>query len=99
MNRLLSGELAAAVGVEGIGAVLLDIRGILRSVEDVIGRIVDEQGSDPFRLFGQDGDRGGIDGVGGVRLAFRAVDGCISRGIDEHFGPHRANDRDDLVWN
>jgi len=57
MNRLLSRELAAAVGVEGIGAVPLDIRCILRSIEDVIGRIVDEQGLDTLCLVGQDGDR------------------------------------------
>src|SRR5437660_6515640 len=99
VNRLLSGELAAAVGAEGVGAVLLDIRRIFRSVEDVIGRIVEEQRSDPLRLFGQDGDRGGIDVVSGVRFAFRTVDSRISRRIDEHFGPNRANDRDDPVWN
>ena len=60
---------------------------------------MDEQGLDTLCLVGQDGDRSGVDSVGSVRLALRAVDCRIGCGIDEHFGPHRANNRDDPIWN
>src|SRR5438552_17628285 len=55
MNRPLSRELAAAVGVERIRAVLLDMWRIFRSIEDVIGRLVDKQRLSPLRFLGQDG--------------------------------------------
>src|SRR2546428_3342235 len=58
MDRLLSRELAAAVSVEGIGAVLLDIWRIFRSIEDVIGRIMDKQRLSALRFLGQDGHGG-----------------------------------------
>jgi hypothetical protein len=60
---------------------------------------MDEQGLGTLCLVGQDGDRSGVDSVGSVRLALCAVDCRISCGIDEHFGPHRANDRYDPIWN
>ncbi len=58
---------------------------------------MNEQRLDTLRLVGQDGDGSGVDGVGGVRLAFRAVDCRISCGIDDDFWPHRPNDRNDPI--
>src|SRR5712691_10629423 len=87
-DRLLARELTAAVGVERIREVLLEIRRVLGPVEHVIGRVVEEQGSRALRFFGENGYGYGVDRLGGIPFGFRLIDRGVRRGIDEHIGPY-----------
>src|SRR5205823_1783174 len=53
-DRLLAVQLAAPVDIERKCRRLLGVRRRSETVEYIIGRVVDEDGVEPFRFFGED---------------------------------------------
>ena len=82
-NGLLAIELAAPVDIERKCRRLLGVRHRSETVEYIIGGVVDKDGIEPFRFFGENAGRTRIDRFREGGLAFGLVDGGIRRGIDD----------------
>src|ERR1700720_3647443 len=72
-NRLFACEFCSAVRVEWIWWICLDVRSLLRAVEDIVGREVKEHGTDLFRFPSKQSRCFGIDGERIRLIGFRCV--------------------------
>ncbi len=87
MRLLLAGKLGAAIGVNRVRRVGLDIRLALRAVEDFVGADVDERGA---RVAAGEGDVAGAEAVDAIRqvgVVFAAAGVGESGGVDDDVGP------------
>ncbi|MCY1373074.1 hypothetical protein D9M69_603240 [compost metagenome] len=86
-DRLLARELGGAVDVAGVGGVGFRV-GLPRcAVEDIVGRIMDEQGIRGSGMAGEGGDRQSVY-LGRLRLlGFGQVHRGVGRGVDDRIGP------------
>jgi hypothetical protein len=82
----LAGELAAAVDIEGVGGVGLDVGRGFGAVEDVVGGEVYEDGAEGFGFGGEDFRCGGVEGEGEVGFGLGLVDGGVGGGVDDPAG-------------
>ena len=96
LHGALAGELAAPVDAVRIGCVVLDVGGAFRAVEDIVGRVVHQQGPETLRLRGKHARRDAVDEHREPGLGFGLVDGGVrGRVHDEvrlrlaHHAPHR----------
>src|SRR5690606_14616174 len=85
-DGVLAGELAGAVGAERGGRVVLAIRARRAAVEDVIGRIVDQQRIARRTRGGQLPGRLRIGAEGRVTFTFGTIDGGVGRGVHHDVG-------------
>src|SRR5438309_3333810 len=95
-DRALSAKLAATVSVDGTGNGLLVVRCRRFAVENVVGRVVNQDRAGAFGFLGENAGSAGIDRVSLAGLAFRAIDRGIGAGVDDesrsraaHRGDHR----------
>jgi hypothetical protein len=80
---VLAGELRGPVDAEGTGSVVLPIGPRSRSVEHVVGRVVDEERARVAGRAGEEVGRSRVDGEGGERLPFRRVHAVVGRGVED----------------
>ena len=75
--------------------VVFSVGAALGAVEDVIGRVMHQQGVQPPGFLRQDAGRRGVDGQRQLGLRFGAVHGRIGGGIDDDLrprGPYHGRD-------
>ena len=88
LDGSLASELARPVYARRIRRVRLQVRLRLGAVEDVIGRIVDEQRTEPLRFLREHAGRDTVHRHGEFRLGFRLVHRRVGARIHDHVGPH-----------
>ena len=81
LNGLLTGQLCLAVDVERLGGVSLGVAGVLETVENVVGREMDQQGIEIEGSFGQHSGGDGVNSLRQARFALGAVDVGIGHGV------------------
>ena len=89
----LATELAAPVDRAGRGRVPLDVGPIERSVEDVVGRDVDEVGADAGRCLGDVTGAERVDRERGVRVGLAGVDRGVGAAVEDDVGPEGGRPR------
>ena len=90
-------ELGAPVRVERMRRVGLDVRALLRSIEDVIGRVVDEERPGAARLLCKRPRSHRIHRARQRLVGLGAIDGGVRRGIDDDIRPRLAHARGDIA--
>jgi len=99
-----TGQLGAAVDVDRVGDIALPIRPDLTrrigrlSIEDEIGREMNQPDPEPFRLLREQRRRVGVDGRGEFRLLLGSVDRGVGRSIHNQLGLQRPDLPPDLIW-
>ena len=91
----LSVPLRGPVDAHGGGAVTFLVGCELRAVEDVVGRVVDDAGSEAARGLAQDSGSDRVDGAGTIRLGFGPVDRGVGRRVDDDPGAGLLDDAAD----
>ncbi len=90
-NRLFAGKFGSAVCVNWIWRICLDIGSLLRAVEDIVGREVNEYGTDLFRFHSKQSRCFGVDCERIGLVGFRCVNRSIGGRVDNQLGlciPH-----------
>jgi len=82
----LAGELGSPVDRGRIRFVGLDVGFGLRAVEHVVGRHVDDAGTDAGRRFRDMAGSDVVDRGGAVLVGFAQIDGGVGGGVDHHVG-------------
>src|SRR5256885_3782868 len=82
-DRALSAKLAAAGGVDGMGDRMLVVRCRCFAVENVVGRVVNQDRAGVFGFLGKNAGSPGIDRVSLASLAFPAIDPRLGGGVDD----------------
>ena len=81
----LAGELGPAVGVHGIRRVVFRVRSATLAVEDVVRRVVDQDGAQAPGFLRQDAGGYAVDLHREIALGFSLVYGRVGGGIDDDF--------------
>ena len=83
LDCLFASPLAAAVDVDGAGRIGFDVGTIFRTVEHVVGAVMDHRGAQLFRLFRHHARCFAVDAQRQCRLALGLVDSGVGGRIDD----------------
>ncbi len=90
-DSALARELRRAVLVQRRRFLVFEIRRSLTSIEDVVGRKVNERDVEPVRFLRERPRGVGVHGIRHSDLCLRGIDGGVRCRVDEHTWLHRAN--------
>ncbi|MNV58707.1 hypothetical protein D3C71_1510940 [compost metagenome] len=77
-------QLGFAVDVERGGRIGFKPRALTTAIEHIVGRVVNQPGSQCLRFFGNRRHTRGVEQLGKLPLALRFVDCGMGRGVDNH---------------
>ena len=92
-HRELALELAAAVGVERRGNIILAPRLGAGTIEDIVGRVVDDARVDRARRIGHRAHGLGVHRTGRREVDLRAVDEVVARRVEDDLRAHARDER------
>ena len=90
-------ELGFAIDSKRIRGVLFAVGGGFCAIEDIVGRIVDNESAELGGFFAEDAGSGGIDGTRQIRLGLGFINRRVSASAEDHFRPGRADGGADRV--
>ena len=83
--------LGQAVDALRVGGIVFDVGALLGAVEDVVGRVVDDEGTEPGGFFAENARRDGVDRGSAFLIALGLVDSRVGRRIDDDIRADVAN--------
>ena len=85
--------LGKAVNALRVGGIVFSIGALLGAVEDIVGGVVDDEGSELGGLLAKNARRDGVDRGSALLIALRLVDRSIGSGVDDESGHLRLSAR------
>jgi len=96
-NGQFPGKFGLAVGVERVWGVGLYVRFAFRAIENVIGRVVDQNRTDLMGFVGKNSGSRCVDGVGDGGFGFCLIDDGVGCSIDDQLRTDVTNDAANLL--